>query len=325
MNAQTLVFTGAKSVDHETCLRELRECIEAGQQCLVVTGEAGSGLSSIVYDLIQNAPCEHVAHIAAVSTRPQDFLQRLLSQLGFEPFAATSGELLKLLNMFLQYESAQQRRTLLIVEHANRFGPHVLDLLQILLGLEGADGPPVTLLMTGRNELARVLDSPGMEAVAPLTEARWQLEPGAAADDRLTRTLLISRDGKLVGHLPLNSPRLLIGRHRQNDLVLEGEYVSRHHAILTTGPDCSMLVDLNSTNGTYVNSVAIKYQDLHDGDVINIGSYRLKYVAPDLRKASPTARDHPDETGEVPSLAGIVARSESRQDDEELTTVAKFG
>jgi predicted component of type VI protein secretion system len=41
----------------------------------------------------------------------------------------------------------------------------------------------------------------------------------------------------------------------------------------------SFLEDLNSTNGTYVNGQPVKKHFLQNGDVVELGKYKLKYIA----------------------------------------------
>ena len=55
--------------------------------------------------------------------------------------------------------------------------------------------------------------------------------------------------------------------------------VSGHHALILNILKDSFLEDLNSTNGTYVNSKLIKKHALQEGDVITIGRHQLKYVS----------------------------------------------
>jgi pSer/pThr/pTyr-binding forkhead associated (FHA) protein len=41
-----------------------------------------------------------------------------------------------------------------------------------------------------------------------------------------------------------------------------------------------MLMDMNSTNGTFVNSQRIKDQVVVHNDIISIGNHQIKYIAP---------------------------------------------
>jgi hypothetical protein len=55
--------------------------------------------------------------------------------------------------------------------------------------------------------------------------------------------------------------------------------VSGEHALIVTILNDSFLEDLGSTNGTLVNGVPIKKHILQHNDVVEIGKYKLKYVA----------------------------------------------
>lgn len=90
--------------------------------------------------------------------------------------------------------------------------------------------------------------------------------------------LILSLDGQVLKEVRLDKERLTIGRRPHNDLQIDNLAVSGQHAMVTTlGPD-SFLEDMDSTNGTAVNGHAIKKYHLQDGDLIEIGKYKLKYV-----------------------------------------------
>ena len=90
--------------------------------------------------------------------------------------------------------------------------------------------------------------------------------------------LYVSRDGALLQELPLHQTRLLIGRSEHNDLAIDSRFVSRHHLLLVRSAAATFLMDLNSTNGTYVNSRRVSNHVLMDNDVISLGHYRIKYT-----------------------------------------------
>ncbi len=71
--------------------------------------------------------------------------------------------------------------------------------------------------------------------------------------------------------------RLTIGRDLDCDLTLASPLVSRHHTRLERSGSAHLLIDLNSTNGTYVNGQQIDRVELHAGDSVQIGPYRFTY------------------------------------------------
>jgi diguanylate cyclase (GGDEF)-like protein len=69
-----------------------------------------------------------------------------------------------------------------------------------------------------------------------------------------------------------------IGRSSKNDLPLDQESISRHHARITFDGAQYWVQDLNSTNGTFINDSAVKEQRLRDGDQLRIGRSILKFM-----------------------------------------------
>lgn len=90
--------------------------------------------------------------------------------------------------------------------------------------------------------------------------------------------LIITLKEKLVGEYPIDKDKLTLGRKPNNHICLNHLAVSGHHSQIITVLDSSFLEDLNSTNGTYVNSRLVKKHALEHGDLINIGDYRIKFV-----------------------------------------------
>jgi pSer/pThr/pTyr-binding forkhead associated (FHA) protein len=69
-----------------------------------------------------------------------------------------------------------------------------------------------------------------------------------------------------------------IGREVGNTIVVASDQASRRHARIFVSGGAHVLVDLESTNGTYLNSKLVKEQTLRHGDVLRVASMVLKYV-----------------------------------------------
>ena len=90
--------------------------------------------------------------------------------------------------------------------------------------------------------------------------------------------LILSMDGLVLKEIPLNKERMTIGRRANNDIQIDNLAISGEHAAVVTILNDSFLEDLNSTNGTLVNGQPVKKHFLKNGDVIELGKYKLKYV-----------------------------------------------
>ncbi len=69
-----------------------------------------------------------------------------------------------------------------------------------------------------------------------------------------------------------------IGRSSTNDLFIDQESISRHHARISFDGTAYWVADLGSTNGTYVNDEVVREQQLRDGDQVRIGRSILKFM-----------------------------------------------
>ena len=90
--------------------------------------------------------------------------------------------------------------------------------------------------------------------------------------------LILSMDGLVLKEIVLNKERMTIGRRASNDVQIDNLAISGEHAAVVTILEDSFLEDLNSTNGTLVNGQPIRKHFLKDGDLIEMGKYKLKYV-----------------------------------------------
>jgi uncharacterized RDD family membrane protein YckC len=71
--------------------------------------------------------------------------------------------------------------------------------------------------------------------------------------------------------IPLAGKEVLIGRGKENGLVLEDHAVSRHHARIVEEAEGHLLVDNNSANGSWVNGQRVTEARLKPGDQIRLG------------------------------------------------------
>jgi type II secretory pathway predicted ATPase ExeA len=93
---------------------------------------------------------------------------------------------------------------------------------------------------------------------------------------RLPPRLIVSKDGKPLLEYTFSEKKVLIGRSDFADVIIEDDFVSKLHVMLLLYTDALVLMDLNSANGTTVNSVKVGKTILRDGDIISLGHHRLK-------------------------------------------------
>jgi pSer/pThr/pTyr-binding forkhead associated (FHA) protein len=77
----------------------------------------------------------------------------------------------------------------------------------------------------------------------------------------------------------LGEETLTIGRLPSCDIPVPDPNVSRKHAEIRPSGAGYVVVDLGSTNGTRVNGATVNERKLTDGDVIAVGTTRLRFEA----------------------------------------------
>jgi hypothetical protein len=89
---------------------------------------------------------------------------------------------------------------------------------------------------------------------------------------------LLGANGQVMRSFPVQAPMVTIGRRSGNDVPLVDLEVSRQHARIDFVAPYYYVSDLGSTNGTRVNGRMVAgRQPLRDGDVIEVGSQRLRF------------------------------------------------
>jgi ABC-type multidrug transport system ATPase subunit/pSer/pThr/pTyr-binding forkhead associated (FHA) protein len=109
--------------------------------------------------------------------------------------------------------------------------------------------------------------------IGDLTGNSIQITYGSAAEG----TLRTQAAGSLDLTKLATQPSVLIGRAATCDLAMPHPSVSKHHAMIVRQQGEIVIRDLGSTNGTFVNGVRINQTTLRNGDVIQIGPFRLVY------------------------------------------------
>jgi len=139
-------------------------------------------------------------------------------------------------------------------------------------------------LRRGLEDIARMVAA-HPTAIHPATIVDLPRAAAPTAHGRVLARVRVLFRGELVLERELPGGRLRIGRGIDNDMRIEGRYVSRYHCCILTGEDECTLEDVHSTNGLFVNEQRVlRRHRLHDGDIIQVGEHEIHYV--DLRLAS---------------------------------------
>ena len=91
--------------------------------------------------------------------------------------------------------------------------------------------------------------------------------------------LIVKRGPNAGSKFFLEAGPTQVGRHPDSDIFLDDITVSRRHAEIKRSGDGFALQDVGSLNGTYVNRERVESAELHSGDEIQIGKFKLVFLA----------------------------------------------
>jgi len=150
---------------------------------------------------------------------------------------------------------------------------HLVELASTV-GYRLRDVPAIELIAATdmeRNELR--VDARHYNDAAPGTAVMQRIE---IPETRAPQNPQLIIDGKTT--VPLKDPVVNIGRSRDNEIVLNDPYASRHHAQLRLRFGVYTLFDTQSQGGVLVNDVVVREHRLQPGDVIKLGKTQIVYL-----------------------------------------------
>jgi hypothetical protein len=114
-----------------------------------------------------------------------------------------------------------------------------------------------------------------------IDEETGELRPVDVGDVAAESGALVIRSGggRVGQSFPLQGERMTIGRSPEAEIFLDDVTVSRDHAVLVRRSGTWFLDDSGSLNGTYVNRRRIDSHKLEDGDELQVGKYKLTFLA----------------------------------------------
>jgi pSer/pThr/pTyr-binding forkhead associated (FHA) protein len=121
--------------------------------------------------------------------------------------------------------------------------------------------------------------------------------------------ILEVRQGISQNNYLLDRQSISIGRRSDNDVILEGQQISRHHARLAWSRGQLYLIDLASCNGTLVNNkrlAAYVPYPLKTNDIISIGNHLMDLDELKRIPAAMAAGELPDGARQANSYPWII-------------------
>src|ERR1700751_3783750 len=148
----------------------------------VITGEIGSGKTTLVRHLLKQLPAN--ISVGLISNSPQGrqkLLQWIMMSLG-RPFDGDYPTLFKRLQDYLHGQYAGGRRTILIIDEAQNLEAEALEHLRMLSNINADQHQILHLILVGQPQLRDLLQSPQLHQFAQRISSDFHLRPLAARD-----------------------------------------------------------------------------------------------------------------------------------------------
>lgn len=162
---------------HTEVMANLHYGIESGKGLVVVTGEVGTGKTTILRWMMQRLDrTVLVAYIFNPRLSVPEFYQHVATLLGVQNWE-TKSDLLLGLGRALEARHSRGLRTVLIVDEAQGLSPNVLEEIRLLSNFESDTAKQLQIVLTGQPELREVLNNPDLRQLKQRIALRCVIKP----------------------------------------------------------------------------------------------------------------------------------------------------
>lgn len=173
-----------RSVQHEEVLANLIYGFQSRKGFLVLTGEVGTGKTTMLECLRDFLASQHVLYASLFNSRltPEQFFEMVAYDLDLRCARASKTEVLIALNQLLLERADLGRTTVLIVDEAQNLDWNVLEEIRLLGNLETRRGKLLQIILAGQPELDRKLEAPEFRQLKQRIALRCHLQPFQAQE-----------------------------------------------------------------------------------------------------------------------------------------------
>lgn len=173
------------SESHREALAHLVYGIEQSEGFMAVTGEVGTGKTTLCRALLRKLEADtEIAFVFNPMSSGEELLRAISMEFGLITEGYSRVDLGRQLNEFLLETSRKGRRALLIVDEAQNLAPETLEEIRLLSNLETSSAKLIQILLFGQPELDEMLDSRELRQLRQRITVRWGLKPLTTAETR---------------------------------------------------------------------------------------------------------------------------------------------
>ncbi len=179
------VFLGE---NHREALAQLLYGVQQKKGFIVLTGEVGTGKTTLVHYLLDKLNHGNTQTKTAFLFNPKltvnDFLEYILKDLGVQVQGGTKGDHLHLLHETLINAYKNGERVVLIIDEAQGLNPALLEEIRLLSNLETSKSKLLQIVLVGQPELDKTLSQQGFRQLRQRVNMRYHLSSLSEKDTK---------------------------------------------------------------------------------------------------------------------------------------------
>lgn len=166
------------SKSHEEALAHLSYAIGQGDGFVEITGEVGTGKTTLCRAFLENLDDTTVAaYIFNPKLGPKQLIKTINDEFGIQYDAEDTKDLIDRLNRFLIQKKTERKKVIVLIDEAQNLKKTVLEQLRLLSNLETHKEKLLQIILVGQPELAEMLNSHELRQIGQRISLRYQIIP----------------------------------------------------------------------------------------------------------------------------------------------------
>ena len=172
------------TTQHREALAGLTYAILARKGFVVLTGNAGTGKTTLLTRILEHLPVSRIQSSVIVNPTltPSEFLEATLLDFGFEDIPPSKAQRIAMLQSFLWRGHREGKVTALIVDEAHKLSLEVLEEIRLLGNFESANEKLLQIVLVGQSELDDLLNRENLRQFKQRISLRLAIEPLAETE-----------------------------------------------------------------------------------------------------------------------------------------------
>ena len=164
------------SPNHDHALKYLEYGIERNIGIILLTGEVGSGKTTLIHYLRRQVGQNlELAFLSNTNLSADQLLSYILIELNIEPETTGKAHKLNLFKNYLRSLNNEGRRIILVIDEAQNLPKDALEEVRMLSNFQADDSMPLQIFLIGQPELRTILKSPGMHQIRQRIAVNYHL------------------------------------------------------------------------------------------------------------------------------------------------------